>query len=256
MERLPRSRASAMAVLQLALSFLTTIPFPRLGAVSDEKMSRTVAFFPFVGLVVGFFNVLCYLLGLSLFTTSVAAWLSLIANAVITGGLHLDGWMDTFDALGSRKPRSEMLAVMKDSRIGAMGALAVVLLLGLKFSLLTELHARPALILLAPAVGRSAILFATQTYSYVREQGLGKSFTQSLARTSWIFALATLVAPLLMLTGALGAVAATVALLLAMLWARLLARTFGGLTGDTYGALNELAEALFLLTAVGMLGVS
>jgi len=123
-----------MKTLKLALSFLTTIPFPSIGLVSDEEMSRTVAFFPLVGLIVGGVNLVVYLLGLKFWSPAVAAWLWLITNAIITGGLHLDGWIDTFDALGSRKSRSEMLVIMKDSRIGAMGGIAAVLLEVVTFS--------------------------------------------------------------------------------------------------------------------------
>lgn len=239
-----------MKTLGLALSFLTTIPFPSIGLVSDEEMSRTIAFFPLVGLIVGVVNTALYLLGLRFWSPAVAAWLWLIANALITGGLHLDGWMDTFDALGSRKSRSEMLAIMKDSRIGAMGGMAAVLLLGFKWSLLAEARVAPALVFLAPIVGRSCVLIATQTYQYIREKGLGHSFTQPLHPLLWLFALSVVLTPLYLLSGVMGNLAAFGAVALAQLWARVLSHKFGGLTGDNYGALNEVTEVLFMFLAL------
>jgi len=245
---------ASVKTLKLALSFLTTIPFPTIGLVSDEEMSRTVAFFPLVGLIVGGVNLVVYLLGLSFWSPAVAAWLWLITNALITGGLHLDGWIDTFDALGSRKSRSEMLVIMKDSRIGAMGGIAAVLLIGLKWSLLVESSAVPVLVFLAPIIGRSAVLIATQTFVYIREKGLGHAFTQPLNLNLWIFALSIVFIPLFILTDITGLLAALTAVILSILWAWILSRKFGGLTGDNYGALNEIAEVLFLLFTLAKFG--
>jgi adenosylcobinamide-GDP ribazoletransferase len=238
-----------MKTLKLTLSFLTALPFPSIGLVSDKEMSRTIAFFPLVGLIVGGVNFALYLFGLKFWSPAVAAWLWLISNALITGGLHLDGWIDTFDALGSRKSRSEMLAIMKDSRIGAMGGIAAVLLLGFKWSLLTESNTVMALLVLAPVVGRSAVLIATRIFKYIREQGLGHVFTQPLPLVFWLLALATISVIFFLLAGLRELVAAAFAVILSMLWARFLSGKFGGLTGDNYGAINELAEILFLFLA-------
>jgi len=235
-----------MKTLKLALSFLTIIPFPSIGLVSDEEMSRIVVLFPLVGLIVGVANFVLYLIGLSFWSPSVAAWLWLISNALITGGLHLDGWIDTFDALGSRKSRNEMLVIMRDSRIGAMGGIAAILLLGLKWSLLVESSAAPTLTLIAPIVGRSAVLIATQTFIYIREKGLGHAFTQPLKLKPWIFAMSTLLIPIIVLVDITVLLTALIAVALSILWAWMLSRKFGGLTGDNYGAVNEIAEVLFL----------
>lgn len=239
-----------MKTLVLALSFLTTIPLFPVGYVSDEEMGQSSAFFPLVGFVVGGINATMYFLGLYFWSPAVAAWLWLIANALITGGLHLDGWMDTFDALGSRKSQSEMLAIMKDSRIGAMGGMAVVLLLGFKWSLLVAAGATPALVLLAPVVGRSAVLIATQVFTYIRAGGLGHTFTQPLPPARWLFVLVSILLPLSVLGSMQGLLAALLAVSLAMLWARSLCHKFWGLTGDTYGAINEATEVLFLFFAL------
>ena len=239
-----------MKTLKLALSFLTTLPFTSIGLVSEEEMSHVTAFFPLVGLIVGGVNFVLYLWGLNFWSPAVGAWLWLITNALITGGLHLDGWIDTFDALGSRKGRSEMLAIMKDSRIGAMGGIAAVLLLGFKWSLLVEAGAVLALVFLAPMVGRSAVLTATQIFVYAREKGLGNAFAGRLNLFLGIFALSIVFTPLFLLAGIAGVLAAVLAIFLSILWGWVLSRKFGGLTGDNYGAINEIAEVLFLFLAL------
>lgn len=239
----------------LALSFLTVIPVNSTGVVLDEEMSKSVALFPIVGLLIGALNVGVYLIGLNLWGNSIAAWFWLIANALITGCLHLDGWMDTFDALGSRKGRDDMLAIMRDSRIGAMGGVAAILLIGLKWSLLTQMGNRIFILLLAPLVGRATVLLATQVFTYARTKGLGHTFSQPLALGSRLMTSVVVLVALFALGGASGVLAGVLALGLSLAWAVLLTKKFGGLTGDNYGALNEAAELIFLMIMLSPLGV-
>jgi len=231
----------------LALSFLTTLPVPSPGLVSDDEMSSSLVFFPLTGLIIGFISFLFYYIGILLWNPQIAAWLWLISNALITGGLHLDGWIDTFDALGSHKSRSEMLTIMKDSRIGAMGGISAILLFGLKWSLLSNLSYNSVALLVVPLMGRVAIVLSTQTFTYIKEKGLGHSFTKPLQLSSWLFVLFSVLVPIALFTGSIGLVSAGISLLMSVLWATFLSHKFGGLTGDNYGSLNEIAEMIFLL---------
>lgn len=236
-----------MKTFSLAISFLTAIPMPGVGVASDQEMNQTVAFFPMVGLLVGFLNTTVLIIAANLWSPQVGAWLWLAANALLTGGLHLDGWMDTFDALGSRKGRSEMLAIMKDSRIGAMGAIAAVLLLGLKWTALSHPSMSLAALAFAPVIGRMSLVLVTQGFPYGRDTGLGKALKSgSLSPLGWILAAGTATAGAALL-GYRGVWASVVALALGYLWAYALSKKLGGLTGDTYGAVNELVEIAFLL---------
>lgn len=236
-----------MKTLGLALSFLTTIPMPHVGIATDEEMNATLGLFPLVGLLVGLANAGIFLVALRLWSPQIAAWLWLISNALITGALHLDGWMDTFDALGSRKSRSEMLAIMKDSRIGAIGATAALLLLGLKWSLLSASATTLATIVIAPAIGRLGVVLATQAFPYGREKGLGQALTTPMQVSGWFFALGVAIVTTIAFLKLSGLVALAISLMVGLAWARALSRKFGGLTGDSYGAVNELVELLFML---------
>lgn len=241
-----------MKTLWLALSFLTALPVPT-ALATDEEMGRTVALFPLVGLLIGLVNTAVFVAATKLWSPQVAAWLLLAANALLTGGLHLDGWVDTFDALGSRKSRNEMLAIMKDSRIGAIGAMALVLLIGLKCSVLTLCAEHLRILVMMPLVGRIAMAVATQLFPYGRERGLGKALTAPLRLSGWLCIIVLGLLPLALLLGLGGIVALVASLALAMLWAVYLTKRFGGLTGDCFGALNELVELSFLLTALKVL---
>ncbi|MBT9135607.1 MAG: Adenosylcobinamide-GDP ribazoletransferase [Firmicutes bacterium] len=236
-----------MKTLALALSFLTTIPMPHVGMASDEEMNATLGFFPLVGLLVGLVNAGLFLVGVRLWSPQIAAWLWLISNAIITGALHLDGWMDTFDALGSRKSRSEMLEIMKDSRIGAVGTTAALLLLGLKWSLLIVSVSTIAALVIAPAVGKVGVVLATQAFPYGREKGLGQALTKPMQLSGWFFALGVAVVTTIAFLRMPGLIALAVSLMVGLAWAHTLSRKFGGLTGDSYGAVNELVELVFLL---------
>lgn len=236
-----------MKTLSLALSFLTTIPMPHVGMASDEEMNATLGSFPLVGLLVGLVNAGIFLVGLKLWSPQIAAWLWLISNALVTGALHLDGWMDTFDALGSRKSRSEMLAIMRDSRIGAIGATAALLLVGLKWSLLSVSGSTIAVLVVAPAIGRLGVVLATQTFPYGQEKGLGQALTTPIRASGWFFAFGVALVATIVFLRLSGLIALAVSLMVGLAWARALSRRFGGLTGDSYGAVNELVELVFLL---------
>lgn len=191
-----------------------------------------------------------YWLLLRWWPTTVAAAMVLALQAGVTGGIHLDGFMDTADGLGSGKPREEALEIMRDSRTGAMGVISLMFLLLVKWSALSGL-ARPAAeraLVLAPAFGRWAMVWAAAHYGYARSgSGLGRAFAGLVGsrELAWSFATSTLLALVLGREGGLlsflaaGAVGALVA--------RSLAGRLGGMTGDTFGFLNEVVEAFYLL---------
>lgn len=230
-----------------ALQFLTVLPLPRRLAPQPEDMGRSLVYFPLVGLLLGLILWgLDFLLRLALPLSLVSAFI-IAAMAVLTGGLHLDGFMDTCDGLGGHSPE-QRLAIMKDSRVGAFGVVGVVALLLVKYGALVGLAPalRPLALVLMPVLGRWAMVFGVTRYNYARAEGLGRAFVQ---RANWpVFGVATFLA--LAIAGILGRWAALAAALGAGLavWgaAAFLKRQFGGLTGDSYGALCELAEAMTL----------
>lgn len=234
-----------------ALGFLTTIPLPKRWATNDTPLAKMLELFPLVGLVVGVCLAIVGYLSGWLWGDWVRAMAVVVAWGIVTGGLHLDGLSDTFDGMMSWRPRERKLEIMRDSRVGVMGVLALLAVFGLKAALLAQSEAWLWALLLAPVCGRWAMCYGVCLYPSARSDGLGAQ-AQSEAgfgqlRTATIIAL--LLA--LLLAGLQGLLALALVWLGARWLARWWARELGGLTGDTYGALCEIAEvvALAALTA-------
>ncbi len=189
--------------------------------------------------------------------------LLLALAALVTGMLHLDGFVDCCDALLGTRSVEDRLRILRDSRVGAYGALGAALLLIARYSALGELLGtlRVLALIAAPTLGRWAIVFALARYPYAREEGFGSAFPQAknylLAATGVAFtlllALALLVALLgeatLLQTAVLMGLLAVATLLVTLAWCTWASRRLGGLTGDTYGALCELVELAVLSLA-------
>jgi adenosylcobinamide-GDP ribazoletransferase len=242
--------SSIVRPLVAAFAFLTRLPVWA-GPLRDADLGRSVAFFPVVGLVLGLvLTGLASLLGGVLSPSLVGVLLAALL-AVLTGGLHLDGVADVFDALGGgRGDRRRMLDIMRDSHIGAHGAAALVLVLLAKVFALAEIVERHdlAVLLAFPAVARWAVAPSIVLYPYAREEGTGRAFSGEARRRE--IAIATGLTAVAL--GALGlrllipAAAALAAATLVSLWLR---HRLGGLTGDVYGAVIEVAEVTMLVVA-------
>ena len=232
----------------LALEFLTIIPSPRRNVSEHVEIGRSLVYFPLVGLLLGLLLFgLDFLLRLVLPLPVVGAIL-IAAMAALTGAIHLDGFMDTCDGLGGHSP-ARRLEIMKDSRVGAFGVVGVVILLLLKYGALVSLP--PALrmgaLVLMPVLGRWAMVFGVTAYPYARVEGLGKAFVQ---QANWSrFWVATALA--LVIVAVFGRWIGVVAFMGVglVVWgaAIFMRRKFTGLTGDSYGALCELTEAMTLV---------
>ncbi|GAB7387051.1 adenosylcobinamide-GDP ribazoletransferase [Bacillaceae bacterium] len=236
-----------------ALAFLTRIPVPWLRP-SREAWEASVAFYPLVGLLLGTLLWLAAVLATCLFPLSVAAVLTVIVWVYLTGGLHLDGWMDLADGLGSQRSGDEMLAVMKDSRAGAMGVIAAILLLMVKVGATYEILAAGAhfWLLFFPLAARFLLLVAIRFWPYRTENGIASAFRQNLSPRR-MFANFTLVSAVAGF--GFGVAGVTVFLgtaLLSWMLIERINRRLQGLTGDCYGAVVEWAEACALLLALAI----
>jgi adenosylcobinamide-GDP ribazoletransferase len=236
--------------LVAAFAFLTRWPITS-GPLLAADLGRSVAFFPLVGLVLGLVltGLAALLVGALPSTVLAVALVALLAG--MTGGLHIDGLADTFDALGGgRGDRQRMLDLMRDSRIGAHGAAALVLLLMMKVFALAALLDRHDLvaILVFPALGRWAVTPSIVLHPYAREEGLGRAFNGA-ARGREVAIATALVGVVIVALGARLLLPALGALCAASLFALWLRRRLGGLTGDVYGATIELAETSALVLA-------
>ena len=235
--------------LIIALGFLTALPMPRRGKLTPEALARALPWFPLVGALVG--GILVVLdLGLALVLPAGArAALLLAATVLLTRGLHLDGLMDTCDGLFGSFVPERRLAIMHDSRVGAFGVLSAVVLLLVRYASLVALTGewRAAALGATPAFGRWALVCATVAFPYGRDKGLGLAFKQASGPGE--LAMATVSAIVL---GAawfwpFGAAAILPAAAVTWLLARFALRRIPGLTGDVYGAINEIVEVLLVL---------
>ena len=244
-----------------ALGFLTVIPVP--GRSSDGRdLGASLLWFPVVGLLLGFvvavFDglVMAVLEANGLASTRSATYpalavaaLDLALLAVLTGGLHLNGLADTFDGLFHPGGRERRLAIMRDSRSGPHGVAALVLVLLLQTGALAAVPApeRFATLLLAPCLGRWAQVLAIAAFPYARPEGRGTPFHVPGRR--WRALLATvLVLVVAAFVCSVGRGVQLSAVLVATLGLGWVAhRQLGGLTGDTYGAICEVSQALALL---------
>lgn len=229
------------------IQFLTILPC---GPTQLLVVRQALPLFPLCGLVVGGILLLVDYGASLLWQRDVVAVLDVVALAVVTGALHLDGLADTADGLYGHRSPEKALAIMKDSRIGAMGMVAVACCLAVKWAGLCALDThRAVLLLLIPATARGAVLFAVRYLPYGRpEGGVGKSFFQETPRLRdyWVAA-AVLLAALVfagwsgvLLTAGFAAVTAGV-----LFYYHL---KINCITGDMLGALIEITEAgLFLM---------
>jgi adenosylcobinamide-GDP ribazoletransferase len=237
-----------MKAVVAAFAFLTRIPVWR-GPLRDVDLGRSVSFFPLVGLVLGF-----ALTGLAAaLTSSLSPWLVAVLLAallaMLTGGLHLDGFADVFDALGGgRGDRARMLEIMRDSRIGAHGAAALNLLLITKVAGLAQAAERHDLLALLafPTIGRWLASLLVVLFPYARPDGVGRAFSGEAGRLQGGIATAIAAVTIAVLGPSLilPALGAGVVVFAFAFW---LHRRLGGMTGDVYGASIELGEAAMLV---------
>ncbi len=237
----------------VAIQFLSVLPPLVRRPLGPSDLGRSESFFPLAGLLLG-----ALLAGTELLLRPVVAQpvrdvLLVALLAALTGALHLDGVIDTFDGIFAHGGPARRLEIMRDPRAGAFGVVGLVLLLALKLAALGSLppDARLPALLLAPALGRWAIVLVTRQFPYARPEGMGRSFKDAV-RWSHVALAGTMAAGLAWaVSGPSGLMVAASVSVLALLLARWLAGRLGGLSGDTYGAICELTEA-GVLVALGL----
>lgn len=243
----------AVRPMLLAVSLLTRLPVGIRGEVREAHLAAAVAWFPLIGALIGGLVGAVEWSGTAVVGPLAGPALAVLAMALVTGGLHLDGAADTVDGLAGGMDREEALAIMKDSRVGAFGALTVALDVLTRFALLASVAPAgrwPALIGSAVA-GRSAVVWAAARFPYARAvPGLGSPFARRVRRADLLSAAglaAAVTGALAFLGGWRAPVGLGLALFAGALASRALNHRLGGLTGDTYGFINEVAELAALL---------
>ena len=236
-----------------AIQFITIIPVGRADTFEPPKM---IPYFPLVGLSLGLLTALFDQLATALWSRPVASLLDVLFLAVLTGAFHLDGLGDAADGLLGQRSKEKVLTIMKDSRLGTMGLVAIVFGLALKWAGIAGLDANRALLLIiVPAYARAGMLFGMRFLEYGRpDGGTGVDFFKSKLEWTAFWGLA---APVV-LSVFLGWTAfwlnlSFVALTAVLIW--YYKRRVGCITGDMLGAMAEILESgLFLLVSMGGVG--
>lgn len=231
----------------VGLQFLTRIKVMPQEAWTPADFGRSVKFFPLVGLVIGAVLAGLYLLVADRLPPHMLAALLLVGEIVLTGGLHLDGFMDTVDGIFSGRSPARMLEIMKDSRVGSNGVMGLAALLLCKWSLLLDMPPRymPLALLSMPLISRWVQVAAITMFPYARPEGMGKAFASYAGRRALLLA-SVLAVLALWPAGRPAYAAAAAAFVGGWLFLRHVQGKIGGLTGDVYGAVTELSEIIVL----------
>lgn len=246
-------RTTPFEELRLALGFLTILPVIGSAPAAEETVAASFAWFPLVGFTIGL--ALCvedWFLGIRLGLT-MRSLIDVLSLTLITGAIHLDALADTADAFGARSDRTRALEIMRDSRIGTYGTLALIFDLAFKFIAMATPSGwrRWVALFFAPGLARWAMVSVTQGIEYLRPSGAGTALVSS-GSGGRMFKAGVTVAIALALVLSSRAVAATLlALILPVLIRSFYARWLGGVTGDMIGACGEVVEVIaFIVMAL------
>ena len=236
--------------LLLTLGFMTRIPVNvDLGEVRDEDMHKGFLYFPVVGCVLGGLCCAVYLLIARVFPEEFAILFSMLCYLFLTGAFHLDGLCDTADGIYSARKRERMLEIMKDSRIGTNGAIAMCFDLAMKYLGIYYCDVRWLMILLMPVAGKMIQGAVVYKAIYPREKGIGiyvGTVDMSTVVGTMILGVAAMVAAF----SWWGAVIFAILFFLAWLFRCYITGKIGGITGDVMGAASELAEIELLMIVI------
>lgn len=234
-----------------AVAFLTRLPVPPHRPTAQD-WERSVAYYPLVGALMGLLLWGANLVLVRFFPQPLAAVLALVFWIYLSGGLHLDGWMDLADGLGSNRPRERILEIMKDSRVGAMGVVAAIALLFVKWGALSAIQQenQVAWLVVPPLVARYLLVVAIWFWPYITANGLATGLRKGLTKTKVLIGFLFAIGVTAGFFGWVGLLVLLAGMLAAVLFIQRVASRLGGLTGDCYGALVEWTEAVLVVFIV------
>ena len=231
----------------IALQFLTVLPVKIKSEIAKEDFGGSLLYFPVVGMLIGLLPAGMVLL-LGFLPNPVVGVLILIISIVITGGIHLDGFADTCDGFYGQWPKEKILEIMRDSRVGVMGAAGIFCLLALKLTLIISLPPNVLwkVLIMTTVFARWSQVLACCTSDYAREEGKGKCFVSHAGKASFFAGSIFTVVLFLLLMKLEGLILLVISLPAVLLFIRYAKKKIGGMTGDTIGATSEIAEIAVL----------
>lgn len=227
----------------LIVSFFTRLPFGNWVTYTDERYRKSIFYFPLVGLIIGGF--IFWPTALPAFSSEGKSLLIILLYLWISGGIHLDGLADSADGLLSGRPKERILEIMKDSRIGSFGVIALILYFLTFFTFAQTASAR-ALICM-PFVGKTLGFVMAGFSVYARpDQGMGYVFITEIKKSIASLYFIALGIVLYLILGFNGVIAGGIALLLGIYLTHASHKKIGGMTGDTIGMVIEVMQLGFL----------
>jgi adenosylcobinamide-GDP ribazoletransferase len=237
-----------------ALMFYTRIPCPKWVDHSEEYLNKSSRYFPLIGILVGSISALVFWMAHLLLSPAVSVILAILSGVLVTGAFHEDGLADVCDGFGGGWTKEKILLIMKDSRIGAYGAIGLILLFSLKFSLLVTVPAYqvPFLLISAHSISRFTAISFIFTHAYAREDETSKTKPVAKRPPLYNFVIAAFfgLAPLLLFCTPWVFLLLIPLVLLKIYLGWYFKKWIGGYTGDCLGATQQIAEVLFYLTFV------
>ena len=236
----------------VALQFLTILPPLLRRTMTPDELGRSVTFFPLVGLLIGLLLFGLHRILTPFFTGPLLLAAILLGLWIVcSGALHFDGLLDTVDGLlGGRRPE-DRLRILRDARVGSFAVAAGGIILLVKFAAIGSIES-PGPLIVAPLLGRWVVSMAVVLFPYARDEGLGREMKNNAGWPQAAGASAIAVVALGLLSPSVGTAATGAAVIAVSLSAWLLVRfalaRISGLTGDIYGALCEVGEAVCLVT--------
>lgn len=234
-----------MKKLLLTIGFMTRIPIPMQLEVKEGDMEKGFITFPIVGIIIGLFDLAVFKLVEFVLPETIAILFSILANLCITGAFHLDGLADTVDGIYSARTRERMLEIMKDSRIGTNGAIALVFDLLFKFIGLSYCDIKWIPILLMPVAGKMVQGVIVYKAIYPRKKGIG-IYVGTVPAFAAIGAAVIGLIPFVIFYEVYGIIYWAILLVFAYFFRLYITGKIGGVTGDVMGAGSELSEVLYL----------
>lgn len=237
----------------LALQFLTRLPLGSSDHYTPERMAASVKYYPLVGVIIGVLSAASYWVAQFALPHALSVMAAVAIGLLFTGAFHEDGLADTFDGIGGGQSREDALVIMKDSRLGVYGTLALVMALGLKAGALISLPSQLVVgaFIAGHAASRFSAVLVIATSRYVRAEGTGKPVADGLSGRGLAIAGLMVIglgllwcwlsAPMALVWGGIGLAAGHILMRL------FFERKLGGYTGDTLGAVQQASEIGFYL---------
>ncbi|MEO9804653.1 MAG: adenosylcobinamide-GDP ribazoletransferase [Reichenbachiella sp.] len=248
------------SIFLTAVMFYTRIPCPKWVDHSSEMLNKATRYFPLIGWIVGGFAGLVFYGSAQILPFSISIILSMISSILITGAFHEDGFADVCDGFGGGWTKEKILKIMKDSAIGAYGALGMLLIILFKFLLLWELsnHLQATTLVFIIITGHSisrlnsVFMIFSDEYARENEDSKAKPVARQMKKGSFLAAIAMGIAPLIYFQNLYLLTGIPVLILVKLYLSGYFKKWIGGYTGDCLGALQQISEVTFYLLVLSL----